>query len=103
MASRTNKMWILKQKKQAEKLKKLVGSSSSNLDWQKKDYENPKWNVYTWFFRSWKLICDKTSAREDPDGYRAIRKANSWEVYFVYKWADSWAYRRYLKKMRKFN
>lgn len=104
MASRTNKMWILKQKKQAEKQKKLIWESSkNNLEWQKREYTNPKGNSYLWFFRVWKLICDITSWREDPDWYRAVRQPNSWEVSFIYKWFDSWWYRKYVKKNRKIN
>ena len=104
MASRTNKMWIMKQKKQAEKQKKIIwDSAKSSLEWQKREYTNPKGNSYIWFFRVWKLICDNTTSREDPDGYRAIRKPNSWEVDFSYKWFSSWAYRRYIRKVRKQN
>ncbi|UFX82812.1 hypothetical protein [Candidatus Absconditicoccus praedator] len=103
MAGRTNKMGILKQKRQAEKQKKLAGGSASkiSLEGQKKDYENPKGNVYTWFFRSGKLICENTTCREDPDGYRPFRKPNSGEIHFVYKGEESWGFRRYIRKQRR--
>ncbi len=103
MASRTNKMGIMKQKKQAEKQKKLIWENNkTNLQWQKREYINPKWNVYNWFFRNGKLICDNTSAREDPDWYRIVRQPNSWQINFIYKWNESWSYRRYIKKNRKY-
>ena len=98
-------MWILKQKKQAEKQRKLASwpKAKVSLEGKKREYTNPKGNTYTWFFRSGKLICDNTTAREDPDGYRAYRKPNSGEVEFVYKWQESWGYRRFLKNLRKYN
>lgn len=97
-------MWILKQKKQVEKQKKLIwNSSKKSLDWQKRDYVNPNGNSYVWFFRSWKLVCDITSWREDPDWFRILRKPNSWEVEFKKTWLDSWYFRRYIKKSRRHN
>jgi hypothetical protein len=73
--ARTNKMGILKTKQQQAKQKKLVGEKKvRNTDGLKRAYTNPKGNEYEFFMRSGKWICDVTSGREDPDGYRIIRR-----------------------------
>ena len=98
MASRTNKMWILKKKKQLEKIKAIKWASSSRvvknrslsepekLDlWLVFDLENPKWKKYT-RDKSWrKVICKQTGLREDMDGYRLLFKPNSSEL--IYKFS----------------
>lgn len=101
MASRTNKMWILKKKKQLQKQQKSTKATREELENVKRDYTNPKGNTYTRFFRSGKLICDSTTAREDPDGYRIVWKPNSGDYDFVYKGFDSWGYRKWLRKHKK--
>ncbi len=71
------------------------------MEWKEKEYTNPKWNTYKRFFRSWKRISDKTTCREDPDGYRILRRPNSSEIEFKYKGKDSYCYRKRLKKSKK--
>lgn len=101
--ARTNKMWILKQKTQQQKQKKLMvwWSWVAENIWEKRDYTNEKWNTYKRFFRTWKYVCDVTSCREDPDWFRAIRKPNSWEIFWKYTWKDSYWFRRWFKKSRR--
>lgn len=97
--ARTNKMWILKKKQQQAKQKKLVWEISTSDEWVKKSFVNPAWNI---FFRVkiWqKYINDTTSRREDPDGYRLVRKPSGWEIDFVQTFG--WGYKKYLKKLRK--
>jgi len=71
-------MWILKKKMQLQKQKKVMWEGSQEFDTQKRPIENPKWNNYMRFIRTWKYVCDTTSVREDPDGYRIKRRPNSW-------------------------
>jgi hypothetical protein len=101
--SRTNKMWILKQKQQVAKQKKIIGEWGSTNDEVdiKRDFENPKWNSYTFFKRSGKWICDTTNCREDADGYRLVGRPNSGDVDFEYKWANSRGFRRYSRTSMK--
>lgn len=100
--ARTNKMWILKKKQQQAKQKSLMKDIVWDVDLEvKKDFTNPKGNSYIWFFRTWKYICDITSSREDPDGYRIVRQANKWEIEFKYIWIDSWWFRKYIRKARR--
>lgn len=101
MAGRTNKMWILKTKLQQAKQKKLWGVAKSSMEWQKREYENPKWNSYLRFFRSGKWVNDQTSVREDPDGYRVCRTANSSEIEYKYTGESSFGYRRRTKRIRR--
>ena len=49
----------------------------------RRNYTNPKGHEYEWFMRSGKWICDLTSCREDPDGYRLRRKPSGGEPTFV--------------------
>lgn len=100
MASRTNKMWILKKKTQQAKQKKIWLNKWSSLSPEKREYTNPKWNSYKWFGRTWKYICDTTTCREDPDGFRIIRKPNSWEIFWKEN-KESWWYKRWKKTNRK--
>lgn len=101
--SRTNKMWIAKSKKKKEKQKKLLTDWVSNLNQisEKRNMENPNWNLYLRFFRSWKYICDITSCREDPDWYRVVRDSWSMATDFKFYWKEWWWYRRYIRKNRK--
>ena len=101
--ARTNKMWILKKKQQQAKQKKLMddGSVADSESTIKRDFTNPKWNNYIRFLRWAKYFCDVTSFREDPDGFRLLRQANWWEINFLYKWEESWWFRRWRRKARK--
>jgi len=109
MASRTNKQWIAKKKKQLEKLKILKV-------WAKRRFKNKnlseeekleKWLIFYMtnpknhkFSRdkSWrKIICLETWLREDYDWYRLVFKANSSEMVYNYKGITP-ALRRKLKK-----
>lgn len=74
-----------------------------STDGMKRVYENPKGNEYEWFMRSSKWVCDATSGREDPDGYRIRRKPSGGEVEFIHLGTESWSYRRRLKRNRKVN
>jgi len=67
----------------------------------KREYTNPKGNSYEWFMRSGKRVCDRTSCREDPDGFRLRRKPSGGEPVFVEIGRQSWAYRRYLKRAHR--
>jgi len=109
MASRTNKIWILKKKKQLEKLKykkslwkrylktKDLSDEEKISKWLIFDLENPKWKKYN-RDKSWrKVICVQTWLREDFDGYRLLFKANSSEVFYENTWINS-RLRRKLKK-----
>lgn len=101
--ARTNKMGILKKKQQQAKQKKLGGEGDAQ-EGLKQSHENPKGSTYQWFMRNGKWVCDETSQREDPDGYRIQRKANGGELTFVYRGQTAWGYRkrfRSLKKMQK--
>lgn len=102
MMARTNKMWIAKKKAQQAKQKNLLKDSTYNYEVDvKKSYTNPKNNSYTRFFRSGKYICHETTKREDPDGFRILRKPNWGEVDYEYKWLSSWGFRKWLKKCRR--
>ncbi len=98
--ARTNKMWILKKKMQLQKQKAFKTEKKTAFVW-KKQFVNPKWNTYERFFRSWKWINDKTGCREDPDGYRILRQANSWEISWQFKWQESWCWRKWVKKSKR--
>lgn len=111
--ARTNKTWIMKQKKQAEKQKKKLKSarslatentkrmSHSELkdSWLIRTEENPKGNKYerTKIWKKW--WCSNTKIREDVDWYRLVKQ--NWKLIFEYKWNESWAYRKWTKKWRK--
>jgi len=99
--ARTNKMWILKKKQQQAKQKSVSWEKTRSNEWMRRNYENPKWHEYEWFVRSGKRICDVTSCREDPDGYRLRRKPSWWEPTFVdYGMSSRW-YKRFLKRWFK--
>jgi hypothetical protein len=100
MVSRTNKMWILKKKAQQAKQKKIWWNKCSTLSTEKREYTNPMWNIYKWFGRTWKYICDMTTCREDPDWFRIVRKPNSWEIFWKEN-LESWGYKRRKKSNRK--
>jgi hypothetical protein len=51
--------------------------------------------------RSGKWICDVTSGREDPDGYRIIRRPSGWEPEHVFVGDSSRAFRRRRKRAFK--
>jgi hypothetical protein len=89
--ARTNKMGILKQKQQVAKQKKMIGEvvSIEENNGIKHEYTNPKGNVYLFFKRSGKRICDTTNCREDGDGYRLVGRPNSGDVDFEYKGGNS--------------
>jgi len=107
MASRTNKMWILKKKKQLEKLKKnktkryILNKNLSDSEkiekWLIFEKENPLWNKYNRDKSTRKIICLQTWLREDFDGYRLLFKANSNEVIYKRTWFNS----RLRKKLKK--
>ncbi len=101
MGSRTNKMWILKKKRQLQKQRALLSKSHKEEIIGKRQFTNPKGNTYERFYRSWKRINDKTWRREDPDWYRIIRKPNSSEIEWVYNPQWRW-YRKWLRKQRNF-
>ena len=94
MASRTNKMWILKKKKQLEKIKSIKKwwkrylktknlSDNEKLEkWLIFSKTNPKHNTYKRDKSGRKIICVDTWLREDLDGYRLIFKANSSELLY---------------------
>lgn len=102
MASRTNKIWILKKKRQLEKQRNLLNKQKKEEIIWKKQFTNPKWNTYDRFFRSGKRINDKTWQREDPDWYRILRKPNSWEIEWVYN-PSWWWYRKFMRKQKRIN
>ncbi len=93
-------MGILKKKQQQAKQKKVIWEGDT-LEGVKQSHENPKGNTYQWFMRSGKRVCDVTSQREDPDGYRIQRRANGGEVTFVYRWFTAWWYRKWMRSMSK--
>lgn len=94
-------MWILRKKMQLQKQKNIKGNvKKEEIIWKRK-FVNPKWNEYERFFRSWKWINDNTWCREDPDGYRILRKANSWEIEWMLKWEQSWCFRKWIRKRKK--
>jgi hypothetical protein len=99
--ARTNKMWILKKKQQQAKQKQLVGGEGVSDEWIKREYENPKGNTTKRFMRSGKWINDITSVREDPDGFRLKRSANSGDTEFVHRGITSRGYRKYIRKAAK--
>lgn len=94
-------MWILKKKQQQAKQKQLIGWENVSEEWIKREYENPKGNATKRFMRSGKRVNDITSVREDPDGYRLKRSANSGETEFVYTGIQSRWYRKYIRKAAK--
>jgi hypothetical protein len=98
--ARTNKMWILKKKQQQAKQKILIWWKIENTEWIKKEYTNPNGNSFLRFFRSWKLVCDNTSVREDPDWFRIIRNPNWWEISFKEN-LNSWWYKKYIKSKKR--
>jgi hypothetical protein len=110
MASRTNKMWILKKKRQLEKIKILKTKKKYNLkhlsetekisQWLIFDKKNPKWKKYT-RDKSWrKIICKQTWLREDFDGYRLIFKPNSSDAEYVFSWFNSRLNKK-IKRLKK--
>jgi len=115
MVTRTNKQWIANKKKQQSKTKWLKKVSITEFKlkmrklskeekiecWYFKKYKNPKWNVFSWNYFWQKYICCETDIREDPDWYRIILKPNSKEVTFIYKWLESWSYKKWIKKQIK--
>ncbi len=107
--ARTNKIWILKKKKQLEKIKLIKSwwkrylknkwfSEEEKLEkWLIFDLENPDSNKFS-RDKSWrKVICKQTGLREDLDGYRLVFKANSSELEFIYSGMNS----RLRKKINK--
>jgi uncharacterized protein RhaS with RHS repeats len=100
MASRTNKMGILKKKRQLQKQRNLLNKTKKEEIIWKKQFTNPKWNTYDRFFRSGKWINDKTWQREDPDWYRIRRLPNSSEIEWIYN-PLGWWYRKWIRKMKK--
>jgi len=99
MASRTNKVGILKKRKQLQKLKILKWPSrtaNKNLSDSEKlekglifDMENPKNNKFS-RDKSWrKVICKQTWLREDTDGYRLLFKPNSSELEYRFSWFNA--------------
>ena len=111
MAWRTNKIWILKKKKQLEKIKLIKSGwkrwlKNKNLSEEEKrekwlifDLVNPKWNKFTRDKSGRKIICIQTWLREDTDGYRLIFKANSMQVDYNFSWINA-RLRRKIKKSR---
>ncbi len=99
--ARTNKQWIAKKKAQQAKQKLLAWPKTRSNEGLKREYTNPKWSTYIWFMRSWKRVCDRTSCREDPDGYRLRRKPSGGEPTFVEIGRQSRAYRRYLRRAHR--
>ena len=95
-------MWILKKKRQLQKQRALLSKSKKEEIVWKRSYTNPKGNTYQRFFRKWKWINDKTGRREDPDGYRIVRKPNSWEIEWVYN-PNGWWYRKFIRKQKRLN
>lgn len=94
-------MGILKKKQQQAKQKQLMWGSGENMEGVKREYENPKGHTYKRFLRSGKRVCDVTSVREDPDGYRLRRKPNSGDAEFFHVGIASRGFRRYLRKASK--
>jgi len=110
MASRTNKIGILKKRKQLQKIKILKWnwrSINKNLSDSEKlekdlifDMQNPKSNKFS-RDKSWrKVICKQTWLREDTDGYRLLFKPNSSEVIYKFGWFNA-RLNRIVKKGRK--
>ncbi len=109
MASRTNKQWIAKKKKQLEKLKILKVWSKRRLKnkelseeekiekWLIFELINPKNHKFTRDKSRRKVICLQTWLREDTDWYRLRFKPNSSEVYYEFKWITT-ALRKKLNK-----
>jgi len=112
MASRTNKQWIAKKKKQLEKLRMLKvwwkrRLKNKNLSEEEKiekglifEMVNPKSHKFTRDKSGRKVICLQTWLREDYDWYRLRFKPNSSEVFYVYKWITS-ALRRKLNRNKR--
>jgi len=94
-------MGILKKKQQQAKQKQLIWGGSENLDGMKREYENPKGHTYKRFLRSGKRVCDVTSVREDPDGFRLRRKPNSGDTEFVHIGVASRGFKRYIRRASK--
>jgi hypothetical protein len=99
--ARTNKMWILKKKQQQAKQKGLMSEAWGGEEGIKRTFENPKGHEYVFFLRWWKWICDITSVREDPDGFRIQRSANSGDSTFVHRGVSAWGFRKYIRKAFK--
>ena len=109
MASRTNKQWIAKKKKQLEKLRALKvwakrWLKNKNLSEEEKiekwlifDLQNPSGKKYSRDKTGRKVICIQTWLREDFDWYRLRFKANSSEVLYYKSWINS----RLRRKIRK--
>ena len=101
--ARTNKQWIARQKAQQERQKRLLWDNvpTPELGWKLiRSFENPLGREYQWFLRGSKWVCDASSGREDPDGFRILRLANSGDINWVLHmtWFD---YKRYRKKARR--
>ncbi len=108
---RTNKIWILKKKKQLEKIKLIKSwwkrylknkwfSEEEKLEkWLIFDLENPNLNKFSRDKSGRKVVCKQTWLREDLDGYRLVFLANSSETKFVYSGINS-RLRRKIKKGR---
>lgn len=112
MAWRTNKMWILKKKKQLEKIKlikswwkrwlknKSISPEEKIQKWLIFDKENSVWNTFS-RDKSWrKIICNQTWLREDFNGYRLLFKANSNEIIYKFTWWNS-QLRKKINKTKK--
>lgn len=67
-----------------------MSEGGGNEEGVKRTFENPKGHEYAFFLRSGKWICDVTSVREDPDGYRVQRSANSGDTAFVHRGMGAW-------------
>jgi hypothetical protein len=94
-------MGILKKKQQQAKQKKLSTKKQRSNEGIRRTYTNPKGNSYERFMRAGKWICDTTSGREDPDGYRIRRQPSGGEIERVYLGEQSRAYRRYIRNQRR--
>ena len=78
-----------------------MGESGWSEEGIKRTFENPKGNEYVFFLRGGKRICDITSVREDPDGFRVQRSANSWDTTIVHRGMSAWGFRKYIRKAFK--
>ena len=110
MAWRTNKVWILRKRKQLEKLKSKKDKkylSTKNMSEKEKlekwlifEKENPMWKQYSRDKSGRKIICVQTGLREDLDAYRLLFKANSNEIYFVKTWINARLNKKIKKKLK---
>lgn len=99
--ARTNKMGILKKKQQQAKQKSLTGEKVSSNEGIKQNHTNPLGHDWPWFMRSGKWVCDVTSIREDPDGFRIRRAPSGGELTFIQIGDASRWFRQWLRKKRK--